>query len=39
VESKVDSGEVIYPTYWDRGKQSDAETRVKGKKKAKYGDE
>ena len=29
VESKVDTGEVICVTYWDRGKQSDVETRKK----------
>ena len=29
VESKDGSGEVICVTYWDRGKQSDAETRKK----------
>jgi hypothetical protein len=29
VESKDDSGEVIFVTYWDKGKQSEAETRKK----------
>jgi hypothetical protein len=33
VESKEDSGEVICLTYWDRGKQSDAEKR-KGKEES-----